>query len=552
MVNVNVLLISAAFILALVAIYVLYAILMYQGSKGNKGNDLQLSTKNILDQVEVLFDKGEYALVELLATKYLDRVPSHLEVRKYLCRAYFRDKKYNNAIKQCLIILKKDPNNIDIRQLLGDCYIKKDLLNKAIKEYENIFDHKNNDIEVVRTLAELYRDTEQIFSSIHVYNILSDLMDKNENIAEVQLILAELNEEAHDYPAAFEAYKTRLGIYPTDIGTNQKLVELYIKLKNSPKAIETLLYMLTFVTEPKMLLWTYERLIELYVEIEEYEKAIEYSNKALEIQGSDKFKIRNDIAIFNMKLNNYDKGIAILEELVMMSQNGYEVTTQLADSYIQCNEYQKALEKYLALLDKATQKEAKNVRLLICELYIKWAINDVEKNDFETSYRHLEEAIEYNAVNPEIYYNKALNSIKQKNYSSSVELIHMALDFDKNKDFHTKYYLTLSEAHHYLGHFFEEKKALSDLLKLDDKNPMGLYRSGLMCVAQHDTKNAEEYFKKALQYDPNLIKAKYNLALIYESNNRDKAKELYIEVLEQDPSFEEAKNALADLATSDY
>ena len=73
-----------------------------------------------------------------------------------------------------------------------------------------------------------------------------------------------------------------------------------------------------------------------------------------------------------------------------------------------------------------------------------------------------------------------------------------------------------------------------------------------MYVAQHDTKNAEEYFKKALQYDPELIKAKYNLALIYESNNRDKAKELYIEVLEQDPSFEEAKNALADLATSDF
>ena len=133
MVNINVLLISAAFILALVAIYVLYAILMYQGGKGNRGNDLQLSTKNILDQVQVLFDKGEYTLVQLLATKYLDRVPAHMEVRQYLCRAYFRDKKYNNAIKQCLIILKKDPNNINIRQLLGDCYIKKDLLSKAIK-----------------------------------------------------------------------------------------------------------------------------------------------------------------------------------------------------------------------------------------------------------------------------------------------------------------------------------------------------------------------------------------------------------------------------------
>ena len=41
--------------------------------------------------------------------------------------------------------------------------------------------------------------------------------------------------------------------------------------------------MLSFVTDPKMLLWTYERLVTLYVDTEEYEKAIEYSNKLLEL-----------------------------------------------------------------------------------------------------------------------------------------------------------------------------------------------------------------------------------------------------------------------------
>lgn len=550
--NINIILISAAFILALVAIYILYAIMMYQGGKNSTGNELQLSTKNILDQVRTLFDQGEYALTQLLATKYLDRVPNHQDVRQYLAQAYYKDKKYNNSIKQCLIILKRDPNNIKTRKLLGDCYIKKDMLSKAIKEYEGIFEHRSSDKEVVRTLAELYRDTDQTFSSISVYNILSGLMDNNEDIAEIQLILAELNELAHDYPAAFEAYKTRLGIYPTDVPTNKRLVELYIKLKNHPKAIETLLYMLTFVTDAKMLLWVYENLIAIYVEMEEYEKAIEYSNKLLDVQGSDKFKIKTDIAMYNIQLNNYNTGIGILEELVMMSQNGYDVTVKLCNAYLQCNDYQKALEKYLALLDKSTQKEAKNVRLLICELYIKWAIDDSERGNFEDSAKHLDDAIEYNALNSEIYYNKALNQIEQKNYGSSIELLRRALEYDKQKVFHAKYYLTLSEAHHNLGHFFEEKKALSDLLKIDDKNPMGLYRSGLMYVAQHDIKSAEDYFKRALQYDPNLIKAKYNLALIYESNNRDKAKELYIEVLEQDPGFEEAKNALADLATSDY
>ena len=334
MINFNVILIGMAFILALIAIYILYAIIMYQGGKLGRTPELQLSTKNILDQVEVLFEKNEYALVQLLATKYLDRVPSHQEVRRYLAQAYYKDKKYNNSIKQCLILLKREPNDIDTRKLLGDCYIKKEMLSKAIKEYESIFEYRSSNKEVVRTLAELYRDTDQTFSSISVYNILSDLMTANEDIAEVQLILAELNEKAHDYPAAFEAYKTRLSIYPTDIPTNQKFVELYIKLKNQPKAIETLLYMLTFAIEPKILLWTYEKLINLYVETEEYEKAIEYSNKMLDVQGSDKFKIRNDIALFNIKLNNFDTGINILEELVMMSQNGYDVTVQLCNAYI--------------------------------------------------------------------------------------------------------------------------------------------------------------------------------------------------------------------------
>ena len=124
----NIILISAAFLLAALAIYVLYAIIMYQGGKGGNGNELQLSTKNILEQVKVLFDKGEYALVQLLATKYLDRVPSHQEVRKYLAKAYFKDSKFNNSIKHCLEILKKEPNSLDTRQLLGDCYIKKQML----------------------------------------------------------------------------------------------------------------------------------------------------------------------------------------------------------------------------------------------------------------------------------------------------------------------------------------------------------------------------------------------------------------------------------------
>ncbi len=548
----NVIIIFAACILAVIIIFLLYIIVMFQGIKNSKGNDLQITTKNILEQVEILYNKGEYTLVELLAAKYLDRVPNHKDVRQYLAKAYYQNQKYNNAIKQCSIILKKDPNNINTKKLLGDCFYKKQLYSKAIKEYEEIFDYKNTDKELVSNLAELYRITKQLYAAISVYNILAGLMDKKEDIAKIQLILAALNEEVQDYPAAFDAYKARLNIFPTDIATNRKLIELYIKINNYPKAIETLLFLLSVTNDQKVIIWVYETLVNLYVETEEYEKAIEYSNRLLNTQYPDKFKVRNDIALYNLKLKNYQAGINLLEDLVMMSQNGYEVTVELAEAYIQCKEYQKALDKYLALLDKATQKEAKDVRKLICRLYIMWAADTAVKSDYDKAFEYLETAMQYDNSNPEVYYNIALNNMNIKNYPVAVEYLHKALDYDKTKSNYTKYLLSLSEAHNALGNFFEEKKALSDLLKIDGQNPMGLYRSGLLHVSQHDTKEAEECFQKALQYDPNLLRAKYNLALIYESNNRDKAKELYMEILEQEPDFEEAKRALAELASSDY
>ncbi len=552
MTDTNVIIIIVAFIVATAAIYILYSIILFQGGSSRRGDELQLSTKNILDQVQVLFDKREYALVQLLATKYLDRVPNHVDVRAYLARAYFEDRKYNQAIKQCLLVLRKKPADLVTRKILGQCYLKKQATNKALKEYEYLFERAKNDKDVVRTLAELYKNSEQLYSAIEIYAVLSDLMDLDEDIANVQSIIAELNEEVHNYPAAFEAYKRRLGIYPTDIETNKKLTELYIKIKNYPVAIETLLYMLTFITDPKNLLWIYETLVTLCVETEDFEKAIEYSEKLLDVQGSDKFKIRNDIAGFNIKLNRLGDGVLILEDLAMMSQNGFDVTLELADAYIQQKEYQKALDKYLLLMDKATPREAKTLNLLLANLYITWAVEMASLKKYDESFELLRNAAQYNALNPEIYYNAAKNHFEQKNFSSCVEMVNKALEFDKQAEYKAKYLLLLSEAHRQLGNFFEQKKALTDLLRFDEKNPEGLYRVGLLYAAQHDIKNAEESFKKAIVYKPDLIQAKYNLALLYENNNRDRAKELYVEVLEQDPSFEEAKNALADLSTSDY
>ena len=549
MVNSNIVLIIASFSIAVAAIYALYSIILYQGN-GKKGEELQLTTKNILEQVEILYDKKEYALVELLATKYLDRVPTHIGVRKFLAKAYYEIKKYNQAIRHCNVILQTNANDVETHRVLGKCFIKKRFLNKAIDELYFVYERNKKDREIVQTLAELYTKTEQLHMAITAYNELVDLTPEKEIVADIYSILAELNETSFDYPAAFEAYKSRLAIYPKDVETNKKLAELYIKISNYPIAIETLLLMLSFVTEPKMLLWVFETLVDLYETTEDYEKAIAYAEKLLDVPGSDKFKVRDRIAGFNLKIGKMNDGILILEDLSMMTQNGFDVTLELCSAYIENGEHQKALDKYLVLLDKATQKEAKIINGLIADLYIKWSLPFMNEGDYIKAMEYLDNALQYSPVNPEAYYYKAYSHFLQKNYTNTVELINKAINYDKDKVYHAKYLLILSQAHHELGHFFEEKKALTDLLTIDSKNAQGLYRLGLMYAAQHDIKNAEESFKNAITYDPELVHAKYNLALIYENSNKEKAKELYIEVLEQDPSFIEAKNALTDLTAS--
>jgi tetratricopeptide (TPR) repeat protein len=459
----------------------------------------------------------------------------------------YGSKKFNSATKHCLEILKTRPNDVETHKLLGKCYAKKEISGKAIREFEFVIEKNKDDKESLELLAHLYNDTEQYYMAIAAFESLADLTTSDTEMAEIQSVLAELNELTHNYPAAFEAYKSRLTIMPKDVETNKKLAELYIKISNYPMAIETLLLMLSFVNEPKMLLWVFETLVDLYEETEDYEKAIAYAEKLLDVQGSDKFLIRDRIAHFNLLMGKTGDCIAILEDLAMMSQNGLEVTVELADAYIKNGEYQKALDRYLILLDKATQKEAKQVNGLIGDLYIKWSIPYTEAKDYTKALELLNSATQYSPVNPEIYYQFAYNHFEQGNNSNVVEFITKALNYDKDNAYTVKYLLLLSKAQHELGNFFEEKKALTDLLNKDDKNAEGLYRLGLMYATHHDMKNAEEALEKAITYDPDMIQAKYNLALIYENTNRDKAKQLYMEVLEQDPTFIEAKNALADM-----
>ncbi len=549
---VNLIIILAAVVLAGGAIYVLYSLLLYTGSK-DPHEELQLTTKNIIEQVDVLYKKKEYALLELFATKYLDRVPGNYTVREYLAKSYFETKKINKAINECILLIKHSPQNLEVRKLLGECYVKKEMYMDALTQFEICYQQDEQQADVVKRLAELYKQTDQIYSAINAYKLYTEMIEESPEQADIYSILAELNEAAGYYPAAFEAYKQRLTIYPTDFDTNRKLANLYIKIKNLPKALEILEYMLTFTTDNRQKIGLLDNIIEIKTELEDYDGALDAANRLLEAPGADTFKTRNIIASLLVKQGRLDEGIHILEDLVMLSQSAFDVTMELAMAYRRNKNFKEALERYKTLLDNADQKEAKEIRSKICELYIDWAMYKERGKKFDDTeaLKYLTNAMQYDALNPKVYYNFAMVSMKNANYNDAVMYLLKALEFEKDEAEMCQDYIKLSECHHQLGNVFEEKKALADLLSIDEENAVGHMKMGILYHSQQDIKNAEESLLKAISLDDTLVDAKYYLALIYETHDKEKANKLYQEILEQDPTYQNARLALTEINVQD-
>ena len=189
----------------------------------------------------------------------------------------------------------------------------------------------------------------------------------------------------------------------------------------------------------------------------------------------------------------------------------------------------------------------------MCELYIDWAMYKErgKKFDDNEALKYLTNAMQYDALNPKVYYNFAMVSMKNQNYNDAVMYLLKAIEFEKNEEESCEYYIKLSECHHQLGNVFEEKKALADLLSIDDENAVGHMKMGILYHSQQDIKNAEDSLLKAISLDDSLIDAKYYLALIYETHDKEKANKLYQEILEQDPTYKNARLALTEISVQD-
>jgi len=528
----NLIICIIAVLMGTIALYVLYSILLF---KDTNGQNLQITKKNMLEQIEYLYQKKEYGILEMLAKRYLERVPKNYPVRYYLAKVYSNVGKIAKSIRECEIILKAVPNYEDARILLAQCYKKKNAPSRAIAEYVKILEKSPNNELALSNIAELYTTSGKLEKAIDAYNRLSVLVETNADIADLKLKIAELNEIHGDYPAAFEAYKARLEIYPNDYETSKKLINLYIKVENYEKAVSTMESTLVTAEQPSLQTWLIENATETYKEMGQSEEALNFATRLLNLPEYDNNRAMCNIAVLQIDLGRYEEGINILKDIVKKGAASSSILKILADAYRKCGRYDESYEIYKKMLDIATTQDIGKIHALLCELYIDWGKDKYDKNDLHDAFKLLTLAVQFNPSNPKVYSTLAEFNLSIKNYNEALSQIKKAIEFDSIAS-RPSYYLSLAECYHNLDNTYEEKKVLTELISIQPNNAVAHFRLGMICETQHDIASAKIEFVKASELDKKLTDAKYHLALIYETHgDSEQALRLYNEILEDEP-----------------
>lgn len=536
-------------IVTIIGLFILYAVLV-SAENAEQGKGLQVTTKNILEQVENLYNEKEYTILEILAKKYLERVPKHYGVRCYLAKCYYDTNKITQAIYECLKILKKNKEMDDIRLILANSYRKKKLTLESLKQFEILYKRGDRTIEVLKNMAELFNEVSQYSASIKLYNMLIPLTKDNREISEYKLILSRLNEKIGDYAAAFEAYKARLQLTPKDYDTRKKMIQLYVKVGNSPKVISSIEELLDLEIPAEMRLWALELIVKTCREIGEQMKALTYTEKLIDCPGSNVLEAKCVLSDIYSILDNLDAAESVLTELSLKHEDNVEVLTRLATVYEKQNRFAEANDIYNGLLVIIPSTEVRRVHNLMSNLYARWGssmLNGSELVDVTESFKLFSMAIQFDVTNPYVHEQLAKANMLIKNFKEAISQLKIAMDYSQETDY-IKYYLPLAECYHNINNAFEEKKALSSLIKADPTNSLAHWKLAQLCENQHDTKGAKNMLEKTIELDPMMIEPKYRLALLYEAEGyKDGAINLYRQILRLEPNNKEVENNLKTL-----
>lgn len=518
-------------------IYFLY-IIMLGSDKAAKDTDLQITSEDLLQQLRILHREKKYNIVESLAKNYLAQKGNDYGVRTILAKSLYASGRVFDAIEQAKAITIHQPQNYEIQIFLANCYFEVEKTSNAIETLQRVLEKDSGNVLAIKELSQIYLKTNQKKSAIEMLKRLEDFLESNSEKVKNKSLIGGIYVEFRELESAINEYHEILEIYPDDIPTKMKLVELFKMTSDIDALTEITNDIIKTNKNNKHDLWAMQTLLDTYRTMQYYPKALEYAYSIKEHPLADKKQIEETIAKILFEGGQVEEGIELLISLIADNPKNIELKRELAKAYQAKQQFELAQELYEQILDIAEPKEVKTIHSEISTLYSNWAIYMFSKDMLNDCYKYFTTALKYNDKNVEIYYN--LGNINKiiKNFNESITQYKKAIELDPQN---AEYYNAIAESYKEIDSVYEQKKALLEGLKYNPDNSQAHYTLGTICKAQNDYQAAIQHVNEAVSLDKNFTEAKILLALLFEHvGDIEHAINTYEKILLIEPENEEA------------
>ena len=371
---------------------------------------------------------------------------------------------YEIAIEQIKSAVTLDPKNRWYLLLYAKTlFSKQDFYNAAL-QYKKLIDLEPGNKENYYVLAETYIYANDFKKAIDVYNELEDHVGVDKTISTQK---HRLYRQLNDIKGAIKELKHILKLYPDDIETMEILCELYFLNDEKEKAFE--LYKNLSIITPNngrihLTLADYYR--ESGDKLKSYEELkLAFKSTSLDVDT----KIR--ILISYYKLVDADKEMAkqayeLSKILIEAHPNDLKCRAVFADILYIDNQYQKAKDQYLYILDKDKTKN---------EIWSQVLFIQAEQNDFEGMLKTSSMALEYFPTDPLFYYFNGLSNRWFNNYDDAIKSLLLGVEFVvENQNLMIEFYSNLADVYNSKQEYDLSDKHYEKVLDIDSNNVIAL------------------------------------------------------------------------------
>lgn len=539
MLNLNNLILAILFIFLISGVSYVYLKLKEETGKKkkDKGENLQISPEDVLQQVELLLVNADYATAQKLAKKYLCQNPYHHDLRKILVKSYITTQKEYEAISNLLVLVQFYPDDLSLYQQLATLYKNTHQNKKAIHFYSYILSKDKYDLIAMRNLANLYYANKQKESALKLYRQLVTYIDDEDEKVEYYEIMGNIYSTYGEYEKAVNIYKKVLEKKPADIEVIRDMRRIYLKLKDT----ENVLYYskLLIDLEPDNYKY-YEEIIDLLFHIHSYEEALEYAKKALNVENADIMAVKNYIAKIYIYTGKIDESIELINETILTDPTNLLLSQTLAMAYCMNKDFEMAKKVCHDSIEVAVPGDIKVIHNNLSAILSEEAVYLLSQGRTKAAFDKFTESMQYNNENPEIYYKLGIANRSIKNYSEAIRQCKRAIELAPEISL---YYETLADIYYDIQNFIEAKKFYKEAVFIDPKNARSQALLGVLQSKDGEHESAIKSLETAAALDSNNVNIRYNLALAYEvSGRKEEAKNQYEKVLEFDPNHKEARN----------